>query len=217
VLPPGERLRTGIRRLGLDPSAETLERLEAFAALVRSANRAFNLVSRQDIPRLETRHILDSLALGAWLLGQQRLREGSTLLDVGSGGGFPGLVIGILCPGVIMQLVDRSERKVRHLSRCVQTLGLPNVETKCHDVAREPVPDRFDLITSRAVAPATSMWPWIRDSLRPGGWFVHMSFAAGETAQPPDVPGGVSRMEVLQIPELDARHVVAVIENSTTG
>jgi len=214
VLQPAEVLRVGIAKLGLHPAAEAIERLETFAALVRSANRAFNLVSRQDIPRLEARHILDSLTLGAWLLGQNRLGPGSTLLDVGSGGGFPGLVIAILCPGVATQLLDRSARKVRHLSRCVQSLGLANVETKCHDVEREAVSDRFDLITSRAVAPAQAMWPRLRGNLQPNGWFVHMSFTAGDTAQPPEVPGGKSRMEVLQIPELDARHIVAVIENS---
>ncbi len=210
---PADPLQFGARALGLELETAVRERLQMFADLVRSANRAFNLVSRHDISRLESRHILDSLALGMWMNRDLRIGGHHQLLDIGSGGGFPGMILAILWPGTHVTLLDRSAKKTRFLERSANTLGLANVEVKCHDVEAEPLSERFDFITSRAVAPVSVMWPWVSKNLCPDGVFVHMSYVVDATHSVKISTGPSQESVVLDVPGLDSRHVITVIRN----
>jgi len=207
--------------LGLSLTPATVSALHAYADLVRSTNTAFNLVSRQDIDRLETRHILDCLAMVAFLKSAQwppdSHEERRRILDIGSGAGLPGIVIAIACPELEVTLVDRSARKHRFLQRAVSTLQLANVATKCHDVVAQGIEGEFEIITSRAVAPVAQMWIWLVSHLVDRGMFIHMSFtAAGPSCESPVLTGGSTCLVPLEIPGLAERHWLTVVRKESS-
>lgn len=122
------------------------------------------MVSAHDLAHLRTRHLDDSLAL------QAHLGCASSLLDIGSGGGFPGLPLAIANPHVKVTLVERSRTKCSFLRHVVMTLGLRNVEVvtaDMRDIGEDM--DPFDVITARAVAQPDQIWNWCRDLLTPKG------------------------------------------------
>lgn len=147
-------------------SGRAVEALEHYEWLIRRWNARGNLVSRRDMDRLRDRHVLDSLSLLRWWRG--------TLLDVGSGAGFPGVPLAIARPASAVILVERSERKARFLRQVVIELGLGNVEVIEADVGRprawRSLGGRvFDTVTARAVAPPMATWRLLRDLLAPEG------------------------------------------------
>lgn len=117
-----------------------------------------------DLAHLQKRHIEDSLAL------QEYVQDGKTLLDVGSGGGFPGIPLAIRNPQLSVSLLERNSRKCSFLRHASMTLALSNVEVIEADV-RELLATRksFDLITSRAVAKPAQIWSWCRKLLAVNG------------------------------------------------
>ena len=144
-------------------AAGELPALTQYAELLERYNDRVNLVSRQDIDRLWERHINDALGLAPLL-------QPGTLLDVGSGGGLPGMVLAIAEPQRTVCLLERSQRKANFLRRVVAELELSQVSVLCEDMDVGPGPrDRFDNISARAVAPAAELWPRLQPWLGPGG------------------------------------------------
>ncbi len=128
--------------------------LEQYCNLVRTANQTVNLVSRQDIDQLSAHHVVPSRLF----LELKRLQPGDQVLDIGSGGGFPGMVIAIMEPTIQMTLVDSIGKKTKFLKHCVATLGLKNVTVITGRV--ETLSGRYDHVTARAVAPLDTLWSW---------------------------------------------------------
>ena len=156
-------MAAGAEALGLALSPEQVTQLAQFAELIRKWNRAFNLVSRQDVGRLLERHILDSIAPMA-------LVRGPRVLDLGSGAGLPGLPLAIVLPGLQMTLCDRSERRTRFCRQVVQQLGLGNVTIWCGDFGSADSPSGpFDTVVARGVATSDSVWDMVRHTLDPDG------------------------------------------------
>lgn len=213
MLQDDSSLLEGVRALDLSLEGTQYDQLQKFVELLRSTNRAMNLVSRRDIGRLETRHVLDSLAAAAWMSRTIVGVTDSNMLDIGSGGGFPGLVLGIVFQNAQMLLVDRSEKKVRFLQRTAMALGLANVEARCHDVSRMKAhTSRFNVVTSRAVAPVELMWPWVSPLLVANGTFVHMSRAAADAKQPISAfAEGMSEFVLLPVPGLETTHGLTTV------
>ena len=142
---------------------DQIQALTRYADLLSRYNDRFNLVSRQDIDRLWERHIDDALGLASLL-------QPGSVLDVGSGGGLPGMVLAITHPDRVVCLLERSQRKANFLRRVVAELDLVQVEVLCEDMAigaRDRA--RFDNICARAVAPADELWPPLQAWLAPGG------------------------------------------------
>lgn len=127
-----------------------------------------NLVSRAAREELDSRHVPESVALARQLpLSEQPLR----LLDVGSGGGLPGLVIAIVRPELQVELLEARQKKVAFLREAVAELGLA-VEVhhgRAEDLIGSELAGTFDLVTARAVAPLDRLLPWTIPFLRPGG------------------------------------------------
>ena len=137
------------------------EKLAAFEALIQRWNARCHLVARGDIAYLRERHTVDSLALLPWVAG--------LLADVGAGAGLPGIPIAIVRPGVPVVLIERSMRKCAFLRHAVVELDLSNVEVEARDASRYAVPDAFDTVTVRAVAPPAQAWDLVRHLLNPSG------------------------------------------------
>ena len=136
--------------------------LQAWAVLLREWNSKINLISRRDIDRLEEYHLSHCLAITNHL----KLMQGTRVLDVGTGGGFPGIIMAICYPQAHFTLVDSIGKKVRVVKNLVDQLGLKNVEvSQCR---AEEVKKQFDFVTGRAVNNLPEYFRWIEGNLRRG-------------------------------------------------
>ncbi|MBL3559213.1 16S rRNA (guanine(527)-N(7))-methyltransferase RsmG [Rhodovulum sulfidophilum] len=150
-----------------DVSRETSERLARYAALLRKWNPAINLVSRATLDELETRHFADSAQL--FDLAPAEARH---WVDLGSGGGFPGLVIAIIseeyAPDLQVTLIESDQRKATFLRTVIRELGLKRVEVI--DARIEAAdPQEADVLSARALAPLDRLLGFAERHLAPGG------------------------------------------------
>lgn len=134
-------------------SAEQDEQLLAYEAELRAVNRRFNLVSRSDASNLRDHHIGHCLAYGI-----RAFHPGTTVVDWGTGGGLPAVVLGILFPEIQIVAVDSNQKKTRSVDLFVRRLGLQNVST-WHGRA-EAYSGHAPLSVSRATAPLAMLWSW---------------------------------------------------------
>ncbi|MBR6017228.1 MAG: 16S rRNA (guanine(527)-N(7))-methyltransferase RsmG [Paludibacteraceae bacterium] len=153
-----------------DRQAEQFAQLDA---LYRDWNSKINVISRKDIDALYTHHVLHSLAI-ARVLG---FKPGTTIMDVGTGGGFPGIPLAILFPECQFLLVDSVQKKVRVASEVAQAIGLDNVECIWERVEQEK--RTFDFVVSRGVMPLPDLVKLTRKNIDrhqrnalPNGWLI---------------------------------------------
>ncbi|SHJ49477.1 16S rRNA (guanine(527)-N(7))-methyltransferase RsmG [Pseudozobellia thermophila] len=128
--------------------------------LYKDWNLKINVVSRKDIEELYIRHVLHSLGIAKI----QSFRGGSSVLDVGTGGGFPGIPLAILFPEVQFTLVDSIGKKIKVVDEVVDGLGLKNVKTINSRV--EQIDGQFDFIVSRAVAAMPTFTHWVKGKIK---------------------------------------------------
>jgi 16S rRNA (guanine527-N7)-methyltransferase len=137
-------LAEGIRKLGLDQPPGAEEQLQGYLALLTKWNRVYNLTAIRDADQMVTHHLLDSLAVLPYL-GDIR-----TLVDVGSGGGLPGLTLAICRPDLQVESVEASQKKAAFQQQAKIELGLNNVSIHCGRI--EAMTGSFDAAISRAFA-----------------------------------------------------------------
>lgn len=123
-------------------------------------NSKINVISRKDIEHLYVHHVLHSLGIGMVI----RFKEGSTLMDVGTGGGFPGIPLAILFPDIRIHMIDRIGKKIKVATEVANAIGLKNVSFQ-HGSAEE-VKCRFDFIVSRAVMPLRDLVKIVRKNIK---------------------------------------------------
>lgn len=131
--------------------------------LYRFWNAQINVVSRKDIDMLYLHHILHSLSIAKVI----QFLPGEKVLDVGTGGGFPGIPLAILFPETQFHLVDSIGKKIKVVNEVAQALGLSNVIAS--HARAEQIEGTFDFVISRAVTQLKEFYPWIRNKIRPGG------------------------------------------------
>ena len=157
ILDPGPEL---IWRYFPQLTPQQKEQIIALGELYPFWNAQINVVSRKDISSLYLKHVLHSLAIAKFTT----FKPGSRIMDVGTGGGFPGIPLAILFPEVSFQLIDSIGKKIHVVREVAQALGLKNVEAD--HIRAEQVDDKFDFVVSRAVTRLGEFYPWIRDKFR---------------------------------------------------
>jgi len=137
------------------------EQFGMLQSLYSEWNDKINVISRKDIDALYEKHILHSLAIAAWF----DFIPGIEIIDIGTGGGFPGIPLAIFFPEVKFLLVDSIGKKIKVVKDIAEKTGLKNVET-LHGRAEEVRNRKFDFAVSRAVAPLKDLWTWSKPLLK---------------------------------------------------
>ena len=139
-----------------DLSEEQLNQFKKLEFLYKDWNSKINVISRKDIDELYLRHVLHSLSIAKLI----SFKENTTLLDVGTGGGFPGIPLAILFPNCSFHLVDSIQKKINVVNSVVKELDLKNVNTSCSRV--EAISEKYDFVVSRAVTNMKDFVSWIK-------------------------------------------------------
>lgn len=138
-------------------SEEQVKQFEQLPALYADWNSKINVISRKDIDNLFERHILHSLAIAKYI----QFSAGTEVLDLGTGGGFPGIPLAILFPEVNFHLVDSINKKLKVINHVAEEIGLTNVRTSHSRV--EDLKSKVDFVVCRAVAPLEKLISWTRN------------------------------------------------------
>jgi len=197
------RLDDGLAALDLDLSDAVRDRLIAYVELLARWNAAYNLTAVRDPGEMVARHLLDSLAIAPHV-------SGTTLADLGSGAGLPGIPLALVAPERQVTLVDSNGKKARFLREAVRALKLANVRVIEGRV--QDVPGQFDCVTARAFATLADMLNWAGGLRQDGGNWLAMKGKVDE-AEIAAVPAGfrVERIVTLQVPAtVGERHLIVV-------
>lgn len=200
-------LRTAARQLGLELTADQESRLERMLALLAKWNRTYNLTAIRSETDMVTHHLLDSLTVAPHLGGA------ATLADVGSGAGFPGLVLAVLRPDLRVTSIEASQKKVAFQQQVRIELHLTNVEVVCGRVER--IHRVFDAVVSRAFASLADFVRLAGNLVSDGGRLLAMkgAYPAGELAA---LPGAwrLAADHALHVPGLAAERHLIILERS---
>jgi 16S rRNA (guanine527-N7)-methyltransferase len=205
-----EQLKVGLDKLGLTLAADQVDQLLAYLDLLQKWNRVYNLTAVREPTEMLTHHLLDSLAAVAPL---RRHTGGETarLLDVGSGGGLPGVVIAVTCPEIAVSCVDTVGKKAAFIQQAAATLKVPNLRglhARVESLGTEE-DGGFDVVCSRAFASLTDFTTWSKAALKPGGVWMAMKgkHPAEEIAALTD-DVDMFHVEPLAVPGLDAERCI---------
>jgi 16S rRNA (guanine527-N7)-methyltransferase len=203
-------LEAGLQTLGLALTPEQVTRLLDYLALLQKWNKVYNLTAVRDPAEMMTHHLLDSLAAIPPLL-RQTAGQPVRLLDVGSGGGLPGVVIAITCPQIDVSCVDTVGKKAAFIQQAAAALKLPNlrgVHARVESLKAEEG-GGFDVVCSRAFASLVDFTAWSVSALKPGALWMAMKgkLPSEEMAA---LPASVSvfHVEQLAVPGLGAERCI---------
>ena len=208
-------LRSGAQALGLALSDAQIHHLLAYAALIQKWNKVYNLTALRDPADMLTHHLLDSLTAIA-PLSRHTQGQPVRVLDVGSGGGLPGVVLAICMPELNVSCVDTVAKKAAFVQQVAVSLKLPNLRGLHARV--ESLTDPYQVICSRAFASLPDFVTWSRSALAEGGVWMAMKgkHPQGEIdALPADV--SVFHVEPLTVPGLDVERCMVWMRSVQAG
>lgn len=205
-----QKLQSGAAVLGMSLTPQQIGQLLDYIALLLKWNAVYNLTAVRDPMQMVSQHLLDSLSVVQAFTGAGRV------LDVGAGGGLPGIVLaiwaGVSNPSMQIALVDTVHKKTAFLTQVKAELGLQNVSVHTARVEQLQVAQPFDIITSRAFAELADFVGWSAHLLAPDGQFIAMKGVL-PIAEIERLPRGWTVLEVqpLRVPTLDAeRHLIRI-------
>jgi len=197
-------LNNGVATLQLNLSDQQCNQLLFYLALLTKWNAVYNLTSVRDPVDMVRHHLLDALA------AVPAFSRANTILDVGSGGGVPGLVLAIAYPDKQLTLIDTVNKKTAFLTQVKTEMGLKNVVVYTGRVEQLKVVELFDVITSRAFSDLANFIKWAGHLLAPGGQMIALKGQLPEHEIERLPPGWeVKKIQPLRVPGLDAqRHLL---------
>lgn len=206
------RLSDAARQLQLDLTLAQNATLLAYVELLERWNKVYNLTAVRDPEQMLSLHVLDCLAAVPPLRRQMASHPNPRILDAGSGGGLPGVVIAALNPTCTVTCVDSVGKKIAFIRQVAAELKLPNLHAE-HCRVEKLVAKPFDIVTSRAFASLADFVGATRNHLAPGGLWLAMKGKRpdGEIEQlPAEVT--VFHVEPLQVPGLDAERCLVWLQ-----
>jgi 16S rRNA (guanine527-N7)-methyltransferase len=201
-----ELLEKNVDKLNLHLTKKQLEQLLDYLGLLSKWNAVYNLTAVRDPVQMVVQHILDSLAV------LYAFTDARNVLDVGAGGGLPGIVLAIARPQMQVSLIDIVHKKTAFLTQVKAELGLSNVHVYTGRVENLQMEKKFDVITSRAFAELSDFVNLSKNLLEDNGRFIAMKgmLPSKEIA---DLPAGwkVESIQPVKVPEMDAeRHLIFI-------
>lgn len=220
------QLLNGARALGVDLTPEQLSAFEIYYRELRAWNARANLTAIVERDQVMVKHFLDSLSIVPVLRQTFSAAPGSqSLIDIGSGAGFPGLPLKIVFPEIHVTLLEATRKKVAFLEHIIAQLQLQvtAIHARAEDLAHDPVHrEKYDAAVARAVADLAALLEYALPFVRVGGIFVaqkgiqvddeiHRAARALET-----LGGRIREIVSVQLPELEPRHLVVVEKITAT-
>ena len=203
-------LRDGAKTLGIVLNDLQQAQLLTYLAMLAKWNKTYNLTSIRAPDQMMTHHLLDSLAVVPAFFGAQNV------LDVGAGGGLPGMILAIWAmtsqPDMRVSMIDTVHKKTAFLTQVKAEMGLKNVRVHTARVEELQVPQKFDVITSRAFAELSDFINWSAHLLADDGQFIALK-GLQPAAEIQRLPAGweVTEVRRIAVPGLDAeRHLITI-------
>lgn len=167
-----EMLKWAMDTLGCDSSAETLSRFERYMQLILEWNEKVNLTAITERDEFVKKHFIDSLCC----IPHEEYKEAETVIDVGTGAGFPGMPLAIVSPDKKFLLIDSLNKRIKILNEIIDELGLKNVEAvhgRAEELARNKLyREQFDICVSRAVSRLSVLSEYCLPFVKKGGWLA---------------------------------------------
>ena len=199
------RLDAGAKQIGFDLDQSQLDTLWRYAHMLRERNAHVNLTSIVTLEGILTLHMLDSLSV------LPHLGDAKRILDVGTGGGFPGIPLAVACPDRDFTLIDGTQKKIRFVAECIAALDIRNARALASRAESFAGDRDFDLVVARAVS---SLADLVRDAgklLAPRGVLLAMKGRAPDDELRGLPRGWTAVVSKLRVPGLDAeRHLVTL-------
>lgn len=198
---------------------QSLPQMKMFHVKLSREGVERGLIGPRELSRLWERHILNSAALAPFLsrYAQQHHIQHLRVADVGSGAGFPGIVLASLLPDDYFTLIEPMERRVDWLQEVIEELGLRNARVQRDRAENLKGREQFDVVTCRAVARMTKLTPWVMPLIRRGGQLIALKGAAAQTeiSKAQQIirheHGFHPRVELAEVaPGLESTHVVLI-------
>ena len=166
-----EQFISELKKINITLTEHMLEQLEKYDEVLRAENKKYNLTAIKNKEDVYLKHFYDSLTLSKIIK-----LENQSLCDIGTGAGFPGMVLKIVYPNLKVTLVDATEKKCKFLQLVIEELGLKNIEVvnARAEIYSKTVREKFDIVTSRAVAPLKHLLEYSIPLLKVGGNYIAM-------------------------------------------
>ncbi|MFZ6771588.1 16S rRNA (guanine(527)-N(7))-methyltransferase RsmG [Undibacterium sp. SXout7W] len=203
-------LINGVGELGLELNNDQIDNIMSYLKLLSKWNAVYNLTAIRDQSEMVKQHLLDSLS------ATPAFKQTRRVLDVGAGGGLPGVILAIVYPQTSVSMIDTVSKKTAFLTQVKTELGLKNVTVHTGRVEALEVTEKFDVITSRAFSELCNFINWSGHLLADGGQFIAMKGVAPDK-EIERLPEGweVTGVQPLVVPGLQAsRHLVFVKKTS---
>lgn len=214
------KLQQGVQQLALQldvpQTIQLLAQLQDYLALLVKWNSVYNLTAVRDPLHMVSQHLLDTLAV------LPAFRDAQNVLDVGAGGGLPGIVLALWAalvhPTMHISLIDSVHKKTAFLTQVKAELGLHNITVYSGRVEQLQVERSFDVITARAFAELADFVTWSQHLLAPNGRFIALkgTYPSAEIARLP-AAWQVSAVLPVLVPELDAQRHLVIVQRASAA